>query len=565
MVREEIISEDYADLIATYYGDIDFLEQMTTGIITPINFVYALINIPATEVNYEIISRFGYSMIPKLYGLASIESLVASGVYRIREIPSLNLRGNGVLIGIVDTGIDYTNPIFQYADGTTRIAALWDQTIQSGVQPEGMPYGSMYLREDINRALQSDTPYEIVPSRDENGHGTMLAGIAGGSPVEDEGFYGVAPEVEFIIVKLKEAKEVNRRIFFVPEDVPCYQETDLMFGLDFIVSQYNRINKPISICFGVGSSQGAHDGRGDMARYITSITNRKGIVCNVAAGNEGNARRHYHGMVIREEGYITAELNIGANENDFAMELWGDSPSIGSVDIQSPSGELSTRVDLIGSDYIEVKFLFENTTVYMNFQLVERKTGRQLILFRFQRPAEGIWKIRVYGEGDISLSFNIWLPMEGFISENTYFIQSDPYTTLLDLGNALYPITVTSYNHVDNSLYQNASRGFNTVNAIKPELAAPGVNITGPTLDQGFTSYTGTGVATAHLTGISALLLEWGAVRGHLSNIGTIEIKKLMIRGARRNAGIAYPNRDWGYGVVDIYNVFDRLRVELER
>lgn len=562
MIQEEIISEDYADLIAVYYGDLNNIQPIADSIITPINYVYALVNIPAADVNYETVSKYGYSMMPKIYGLASIESLVASGVERIREIPNFNLRGNGVLIGIVDTGIDYTNPIFQYADGTTRIVALWDQTIQTGIQPEGMPFGSMYLREDINRALQSENPFDIVPSRDTNGHGTMLAGIAGGNVVEEQQFSGVAPEVEFVIVKLKEAKTVNRSIFFVPEGVPCYQETDLMFGLDFLVNQSNQLDKSISICFGIGSAQGAHDGRGDMARYISQISNRRGVICNVAAGNEGNARRHYRGVVNREAGFITAELNIGSNENNFAMELWGENPSIGSVDIQSPSGEFSPRIDLLGRDYQVVRFLFENTIVHVNFQLVERATGRQLILFRFQSPAEGIWRFRVYDEGNLSANFSMWLPMTGFITDNTYFIQSDPYITILDLGNAPYPITVTAYNHVDNSLYQNAGRGYNADNYVKPELAAPGVNITGPNLTQGFTTYTGTGAATAHLTGISALLLEWGIVRGNLSNMSTVEVKKLLIRGARRTEGILYPNRDWGYGTVDIYNVFDRLRVE---
>ncbi|TAH63948.1 MAG: hypothetical protein EWM47_13300, partial [Anaerolineaceae bacterium] len=151
-------------------------------------------------------------------------------------------------------------------------------------------------------------------------------------------------------------------------------------------------------------------------------------------------------------------------------------------------------------------------------------------------------------------------PMEGFISDNTYFIRSDPYTTILTLGNALNPLTVTAYNDADDSLYQNSSRGYTRINRIKPEVAAPGVNVIGPTLDGGFAPFTGTSVSAAHTAGIAALIFEWGIIRGNLPGMSTIEIKNLIIRGARRDINIVYPNRDWGYGILDIFNVFNALR-----
>ena len=150
--------------------------------------------------------------------------------------------------------------------------------------------------------------------------------------------------------------------------------------------------------------------------------------------------------------------------------------------------------------------------------------------------------------------------MQGFISDNTFFVRSDPYTTIMSLGNAVSVLTVTAYNTEDDSLYLNASRGFTRVGDIKPEIAAPGVNVTSPTLDQGFSDATGTSVSAAHTAGVAALLLEWGIVRGNQVSMSTVEMKVFLIRGARRELQIPYPNRDWGYGILDVYNVFDILR-----
>ena len=163
----------------------------------------------------------------------------------------------------------------------------------------------------------------------------------------------------------------------------------------------------------------------------------------------------------------------------------------------------------------------------------------------------------------MATQFHSWLPMEGFISNNTYFIRSDPYTTILSPGNAAAPITVTAYNIADDSLYLNASRGYTRTGDIKPEVAAPGVNILAPTLQQGFAAVTGTSPSAAHTAGATAMLMEWSVVRGNRPTINTLDLKVLIIRGARRELDIQYPNRDWGYGILDIYNVFDSLRTSV--
>lgn len=558
--RDRIISEDYADLIIEYNGDTSVFEQFPDSTVQIINIQYAFVHVPVSFITQDIVFRFGYSVLPRCFGIISESSLESSGVFRLRNIPIFNLRGQGVLVGIIDTGVDYTNPVFQYADRTTRIVSIWDQTIVSDNPPQNMVYGTEFTRDQINEALQSEDPLSIVPSTDENGHGTMIAGIAGGNEVSESGFFGVAPDVEFIVVKLKPAKQFLRNFFYIPADAVCFQETDILQGFTYLYETSLRYGRPIVICLALGSSQGAHDGLGTLSTYISRVASSPGIGVVVAAGNEGNARRHYSGTINSATGYDTVELNVAENEPGFSMELWGSSPDVYSIDILTPSGEYIPRIAAGRDEHRVITFIFEATVIYIDYQMVESQSGDQLILVRFEDPSPGIWRFNVYERGGLNLGFNIWLPMEGFISDDTYFIRSDPFITILTLGNSINPLVVTAYNDGDDSLYLNSSRGFTRIDRIKPEVAAPGVNVIGPTLGGGFAPYTGTSVAAAHTTGIAALIYEWAIVRGNLPAMSTVEMKNLVIRGARRNINTVYPNRDWGYGILDIFNVYDALR-----
>ncbi|MDF2541919.1 MAG: hypothetical protein K0S47_1637 [Herbinix sp.] len=571
MTQEEkgvIVSNDYSDLIIEYYGNEAILDRFQNGIVHVLNELTAIVYVPNAQITNRAVAVFGYSALPRCFGLTSIASLEASGITRLRNIPAFNLRGEGVLVGVIDTGIDYTNPIFRHADGTTRIVSIWDQTIDSAeAYPDGpFPtfYGTEYTADQINQALASENPLEVVPSTDEIGHGTIVAGIAAGSEDPQNDFYGVAPDSELVIVKLKQAKPTIRNFFVIPENAICYQENDIMWAVQYMVSVSRRLRRPIAVCVGLGSSQGPHDGRGALSSLMSLVGDFSGIAMVTSAGNEGNGRRHYFGQIDPAVGYDTVELNVGENVPGFSMELWGAAPGSYSIDILSPSGEYIPRIVESIQVNREISFIFEQTIINVDYQMVESQTGDQLILMRFRNPTPGVWRFQVNGRGDLTTSFHIWLPMEGFISNDTFFIRADPFTTITSPGNAPVPITTTAYNTINDSLYLNSSRGYTRINTIKPELAAPGVNVSAPNLTQGYANATGTSVAAAHMTGIAALVLEWGIVRANYPGIDTIEIKKFLIRGARRNVNFRYPNREWGYGIVDLYNVFNMLRLDSE-
>jgi subtilisin family serine protease len=560
---DKIYSNDYADFIIGYNGDPLVLEQYRDSGIHIINFFNAVVHLPVSEMTENVISRRGYAPIPSLFGFASEASQESSGILRLRNIPSFNLRGKGVLIGFIDSGIDYTNPIFQNADKTTKIASIWDQTIISDQFPEGMAYGTEYSRNQINDALKSEDPYSIVPSKDEIGHGTMVAGIAAGSEVTASGFYGVAPEADLVVVKLKPAKPYLKEYFRIPENAVCYQENDIIFGVQYLLNYAASVNQPIVLCIAIDTSLYAHDGRGTTSSWLSIQASNVGTAVLIAVGNEGNARRHYFGTIDDTTGYYdSVELNVGPNESGFSMELWGNTPNIFSIDILSPSGEYIPRMGIRLNETKHITFIFEPTVIYIDYQNIETQSGDQLILLRFTKPSQGIWKFKIYSRGIYPINFNIWLPMDNYITNETFFIRSDPNITLLSLSCATTPISVTAYNTEDESLYINAGRGYTRINWVKPDIAAPGVKIVAPTLDHGFAEVTGTSAAVSHTAGVAAMLLEWGIVNGNYPNMSTEDMKIFMIRGARRKSGVKYPNPEWGYGILDIFNVFESIRVQ---
>jgi subtilisin family serine protease len=556
---EAIISEDFADFI--FEGqEIPESIKLTEGFCSDdINNLYTVVHFPVSKLASNVIQKYSYSIFPSCFGLMDTGSLEASGVAQIQNSSYLRLTGQGVLIGIIDTGIDYTHQAFMNADSTTKIISIWDQTINTQTRPEGFSYGTEYTRDQINIALTSTDPLSVVPSTDTNGHGTALAGIAAGTKNDAQQFSGVAQDAKLVVVKLKQAKKYLRDFFFIPPDVECYQENDIMQAIKYLLSIAKKLQRPISICIGIGTSQGAHNSQSALSNYITSVASQNGVGISIAAGNEGNSGHHYSGVVDPAIGYDTVELRIGPNNKGFSMELWGNSPNIFSIDVLSPTGQYIPRIPARLKETRELNFLFENTKVYVDYELVELQTGGEVILIRFQNPAEGIWRFRVYSTINIEPRFHMWLPITNFLSEETHFVKPDPYYTLTTPANTTSPIITTAYNYVNMSLYTISSKGYTVTNVINPTLASPGVDMKVPALNNAYTVTSGTSIAAAFTTGVVAMLLEWGVVKGNQSQMDTVQIKNFLIRGAKRDENNTYPNREWGYGILDVYSAFRNL------
>jgi subtilisin family serine protease len=556
-----IIDEAYSDFIADYELASDEVLASSEICFIEIDKTYTAIYIPKYLVPEKSLDAYGYKVFVRLLGLMDEQSLEDSGVKKLRNISELNLRGQGVLIGIVDTGIDYTHKAFVNADGTSKIVSIWDQSIQSGNPPEGLYYGTEYTRDQINSALSSNDRGLIVPSTDDIGHGTFLAGIVAGNEDQENEFSGVVPDAELVVVKLKPAKNSVRDFFMVSHEAICYQENDVMLGVKYLLDTAEKYNRPISICIGLGTSQGSHDTSGALSGYLSAVAQMEGVAVSIAAGNEGNNRHHYERLMLPGTDMDTVDLNVGPNEKGLYFEIWGAVPNTFGLELTSPGGEVVPIIVPRIKERREVTFIFETTRINIYFQLVGSRSGAQLVIVRFQNPTEGNWRIMIHKmDKTLSLHINIWLPISSFIGNETFFINSVPYTTLTSPANVDNPIVVTAYDNSNDSLYLNASRGFTRTARIAPSLAAPGVNMKGPFFGNGYTLMTGTSVAAAHTTGIAAMLLEWGIVKANLDHMDGTDVKNMLLRGAQRESSRTYPSQEWGFGILNVYGVFENLR-----
>lgn len=554
----KIIDEKYYDLII---NNVIVPTYDTGDNITHINNTNSLLHIFNDQNSPCDLGRQSYHRFPTLFTLESLTSIEKSNIGKVQRNPYLGFNGSGVLIGIIDTGIDYEHPAFRHNDGTTRILYVWDQSIQGGKQPEGFVFGTEYNSHQINNALRSTNPIDIVPTTDTNGHGTAIASIISGRESSENSFRGVVPESGLVVVKLKEAKKNLHDIFFVPEDVLCYQESDIMFGLQYLEKIAQKLNRPIAICLALGTSQSSHEGRGATSSFLDDIsrTSRTGVA--VSAGNEGNTQRHYFGSLDTEKGIAEFELRVDEKDKMFGMEIWPNRLARLAIDIVTPTGESTKFIYPTRDGCVETNFIYGQSTVWVNNIILEEESGNQLILVRLKNTVPGIWRFRVENIDEEGFSFNVWLPSGPIISEDTYFINPDPNITITEGGNAKNVLTVTAYNHVTESILLESGRGYTRSGVVKPDIAAPGYELTCALPKNLYGTLTGTGAAAAHTVGVIAMVLEWAVVRGNFTSITGNDINTLIIRGARRKETLEYPNNIWGYGELDAYSLFERLSI----
>ncbi len=565
--REKILSEDYGALI------VDFTVRESMGVgqpedcFTRVNDTFGISYVPFTDIEDSFGSLYVYQYFPKLYGLMQENfdplTLSNSGILQVQR-PPLSLKGQGVVIAFVDTGIRFAEQVFRNGAGNSRVLAIWDQTVQTGTPPEGYGYGTLFTREQINEALRTDAPYSVVPSYDEIGHGTAMASVAAGSMVDGgRTFLGAAPEAEIVVVKLRQAKQKLRDYYMVREGEPAFAEDDIMLGVKFAESFARTFSRPVVICIGLGSNNGNHAEGTLLAQYLNELAQvrNRGIV--VCGGNEGNAAHHFSANIMQngvagfggEDPYTDVEIRVGEGEKGFLLEMWGSIPDVFYASVRTPGGEEIPRFRLGMGQSLTYRFVYETAVITIDSILVEPASGDELIVFRFAAPTPGVWTIRIYVEaGGGNGTFHMWLPITRFLSSETYFLSPNPYVTLTDPGVAVRTITVSTYNDENNSFYAASGRGFLRNGAIKPDFAAPGVNVSTVLGDR-----TGSSLAAAVAAGGVAQFFEWAVVRRNRPLTENQEIKGYFIRGAERSQDLTYPNREWGYGRLDVEGAFDAL------
>ncbi len=569
--EEMIYSNDYADYMINYFDTEETDNVYQDSCVNSIVDKIAILHQPRTQGYMTNLEKTPYSFIPKLFGLMDSGNMEAIGVKQVKN--STGLDGENVIVGIIDTGIDYNNNLFRNIDGSTRIGVIWDQSLgwfgksdekaKSNVIVNDVPnpyYGTTYSRSEINAALVQDNSYDIVPALDENGHGTFMAGIAAGGENRENDFLGIANRAEIAVVKLKEAKSYLKDFFGVPQNNIAYQETDIIYAIEYLLRYADMRNLPISIMLGVGSSNGGHRGLTFLERYMTSVLENPGVLISVPAGNEGNERLHYAGELNEEKNEIV-EFNVAEGQNAIVLEFWGNAPSTFAVGLVSPQGDQIERIPPRFGEEEELRLPFSGSEIYIAYQLVETYSGDELIFLRIINPTPGLWQLLIYSEDEGRSLFNIWMPLRQFLQKDTYFLISDPENTITIPGNASLVATMTAYNHINGSIFANAGRGFINTIALKPDLTAPGVLVTGPGLRNNFVTRSGTSVAAAHAAGVFALFLQWNLENPELGPYYAAQVLSFFYRSAEREIRMEYPNVIWGYGIINIMRVFEQFRL----
>lgn len=495
------------------------------------------------------------------YVLQDISPSNVDNINAISINPYLDLTGRGVAVGLIDTGIDYLNDEFIRTDDTSRIASLWDQTIKD-VSDASVYIGKTYSNQDINNAITAyrnkQDPYAIVPSRDEVGHGTQMAGIIGGRGF-NKGFKGVAPECEFVVVKLLESINFKNQLQANGVSyIPQYNASEIVAGIEFLKNYAVKNNIPMIIYIGVGTSEGSHDGNNLISRYVSNIGTYSNIVVVAGVGNEGAAEGHASGYISQVGDIATVELRIPKELKFFSFTIWVIKPNRASINVISPNGESSKFIKSKSNEKQNVSFVFYNTQMTVKYYVPEYFTGHEAIALDFSNIKAGIWTFQLRGDYITSGEYHMWLPPQKTLPENTRFLQSDPFSTLTIPSTARNVATVAYYGN-NNALVAASGKGPNiNENEINPDISTIGIDIITTKVSGGLTKVSGSSPATAIIAGACALLVQWGIVNKNDRSMFSKEVTSYLILGADRSNRIyRYPSREIGYGFFDLLGTFN--------
>ncbi len=558
---EAVYSEDYADYIVEYNGDRQVLEEIySNACLFFIDNRYAILYSKKRSDYMESFGNLAYNIFPKL--LAPMDAAVGEAAYNTPSILSmingenldnesvLGLDGKDIVIGIVDTGIDILNEEFLNEYGRTRIKYAWNQSVNSssGDSYAGeFPFGTYYTEEQLNRFVEEGNSV----LRGEDNHGNFLASIAAGRN------NGIAVNSDLVVVKLKKAKENLKELYGVRQG-EAYSEADIMLAIAYILQCSYRLRKTVSILIGFGTNSGSHTGSAALEAYINNIGILRGVCVSVAGGNEGSAGHHTDGDIEDNEQAVI-EINV-PEKTAFTLEIWGKAPGVYAIGMDIAGGEIIDRIPPRFDRSQIIKPIFGGGTIYVDYFLVEGQAGDELILVRFFDTPRGLYRITLTATGTVEKQYRAWLPVSSFVPEGLVFTNPVTWGTVTVPGTAVTPIVSGAYNYSDGSIYVNGSRGYTADSVVKPDLAAPGVNITGAGPYGTKVTGSGSSISAACAVGAAALMQQWSRDRGLSPYINGNQIRQYLIRGADRENSRRYPDRYYGFGTLNLRKTFESLR-----
>lgn len=524
-----IEAQDKWEVIVKYVGNPETIfAQFSNSNYTILLGGYAILTLSREEIEaLALMPEIIYVEKPKSFYYEVYNGRIASCINTFYNRYSLS--GRGTLVAVVDSGIDYTHPDFLQPDGSTRIACLWDQTTNI-----------VYNAADINDILSSDTASlrNIVYSLDPSGHGTHAAGIAAGNGAASQGIYrGIAYEASLLVVKLAPRS---------PLGFP--QTTQIMEAVDFCIRKSIELKMPVSINLSLGNTYGSHSGTSLLETYLNDVQGVYKTNIIVGSGNEGSSNGHTGGLLTNRN--ETIELSIGDFTPNLTIQLWKKYWDTIDITIEAPSGQ-SARLDLstgVQRLNLDSASLYITNSPPSPYSIFEETYIDMLPTTSYVNS--GVWKIILSPIQIKDGQFDLWLPSATARNASTGFLVSLPETTLTIPSTACKVITVGAYNSYSDTLAAFSGRGFTwSTDFKKPDLVAPGVDIISCAAGGGYSSKTGTSMATPFVTGACALLMEWGIVRENNPYMYGERIKAALIQGTRRlpfMSTLPSPEAGWG-------------------
>ena len=594
------------ELIVEFTGDL--------GDLTAIGFEARSI-IEHQQKGYKIAT--GTISVDRLDDLAAIEHVVeVEGPRRFRPLLDYSLpeirantvhtgspsfKGDGVAVGIIDTGIDWRHGAFIKEDGTSRILALWDQrlTAKGGETSGAGTVGVVYSQTQISDALKG---VGTVRALDKNGHGTHVAGIAAGNGAPAScchtpaTYVGVAPKADLVVVRVGSDPATGDE---VGENVRIVE------GLDFIFNHSPASGQPAVVNISLGDNLGAHDGTSQVERAIDAfISGHPGRAVVVAAGNFSRTdkdglptRCHVKGAVPRNADLeIEFAVREGNDENAF-LDLWYDRAGTLNIEVTAHGGATSGTVhhgldaSFIANPTADVKRqsrVFIDGTADGNFN---RDHNFRITIVKPQSGniPHGPWKLKLTNPNAAAVNFHCWIDRGDDIHEPVFLppltppdgkIRASSDSTLGVPSTAAEAITVA--NHASrtsccdcwpsNDIVASSSRGPVARDAAanpKPDIAAPGLEITSAKADAAnlrgnccaccpdaccclYQDLTGTSMAAPHVAGAVALMLQ--------KNPGLTRAQILQhLQATARPAPPGGTRETWGAGKLNVKDAVDAV------
>ena len=534
--------ENTWELIVKYSGSLSRLEEEGIRVTELLN-EYAVLVVPESGIGrLAEVPEIEYIEKPKRLFFAAEQGRTASCVTGVQNA-RYDLYGDGVLVAVLDSGVDYAHPDFRNEDGTTRILALWDQTIP-GRPPAGYRIGTEYTKEQIDEALAQSDPVrrrELVPSTDASGHGTRVLGIAAGNGRAGGIRYrGVAPRSSILVVKLG-----------VPRTDSFPRTTELMQALDYCIRKAMEYSLPVAVNISFGNTYGAHDGTSLLETYITDMANIwKSVIC-IGTGNEGYAAGHASDSL--QEGEIKRiQLAVGEYEGGLNLQIWKSYLDDISVSLESPGGRSAGFIrNMPGAQ----RFALEQTDILLYYGEPSPYSQSQEIYLEFLPQTEyvdsGIWTLTLEAREIRDGRFHLWLPSAAILNANTRFLEPEPYITLTIPSTARRTVAVGAYDSRSRTYADFSGRGDTRDGRERPLLAAPGVDVVTTVPGGGYAAATGTSFATPFVTGAAALLMQWGITDGNDPFLYGEKAAAYLKKGAQPLPAFrAYPNPQIGWGTL---------------